>query len=97
MKSPFRPLQLPDPGVLEDHRPLIRSLERRGILRGGISLGALVLLSGCDVNSSTAVGKALNGISTWNDRVQAALFDPNHLAPTYPESMILKPPKFKRG
>lgn len=94
MKSPFRPLQLPDPGVLDDHRPLISSLERRGILRGGISLGALVLLSGCDVTSSTAVGKALNGISAWNDRVQAALFDPNHLAPTYPESMILKPPKF---
>ena len=29
-----------------------------------------------------------------NDRVQQALFDPTHLAPTYPASMVLKPPKF---
>jgi DMSO/TMAO reductase YedYZ molybdopterin-dependent catalytic subunit len=94
MRSPFRPDAPPDPGVLDDHRALIRSLQRRKLLRGGISLGALSLLTGCDVSSSTSVGKALNLISAWNDRVQAALFDPDKLAPTYPASMILRPPKF---
>lgn len=94
MKSPFRPDRVPDPAVLDDHKPLIRSLQRRRILRGGISLGALSMLTGCDVSSSTSVGKALNLVSAWNDRVQAAMFDPNHLAPTYPASMILRPPKF---
>jgi len=34
---------------INDHKPLIRSLERRGLIRGGLSLGALVMLTGCDV------------------------------------------------
>jgi DMSO/TMAO reductase YedYZ molybdopterin-dependent catalytic subunit len=40
------------------------------------------------------VQAALRAISRMNDEVQALLFDPNHLAPTYPSSMILRPPKF---
>ena len=94
MQSPFRPARTPDPTVLDDHRPLIRSLERRGLLRGGVSLGALTMLTGCDVSDSTAVGKALRAISSFNDWVQAAIFDPNGLAPEYPASKVLKPPRF---
>jgi DMSO/TMAO reductase YedYZ molybdopterin-dependent catalytic subunit len=94
MKSPFRPSRLPDPAILDDHRGLIRLIERRGFIRGGISLGMLAMLTGCDVTSEPGVEKALRLVSSWNDRVQAALFDPTHLAPTYPKSMILKPPKF---
>jgi len=94
MKSPFRPTKLPDPRILDDHRPLIRSLERRGLIRGGLSLGALTMLTGCDVDSSASIDKGLRLISAWNDRVQGALFDPTKLAPTYPASMVLKPPKF---
>jgi len=94
MKSPFRPTKLPDSRILDDHRPLIRSLERRGLIRGGLSLGALTMLTGCDVDSSASIDKGLRLISAWNDRVQGALFDPNKLAPTYPASMVLKPPKF---
>ncbi|MFH6787324.1 MULTISPECIES: molybdopterin-dependent oxidoreductase [Methylobacterium] len=94
MRSLFRPSVLPDPGILDDHRPLIRSLERRGFLRGGLSLGALTMLTGCDVSDSTSVGKALRAISAFNDGVQAALFDPNKLAPEYPSSAVLKPPRF---
>ena len=94
MRSPFRPARTPDPAILDDHRPLIRSLERRGLIRGGLSLGALTMLTGCDVSDSTSVGKALRAVSAWNDRVQAAIFDPNHLAPEYPASMVLKPPRF---
>lgn len=81
MRSLFRPPVLPDAWVLDDHRPLIRSLERRVFLRGGLSLGALTMLTGCDVSDSTSVGQALRAISAFNDGVQAALFDPNKLAP----------------
>ncbi|KMO19338.1 MULTISPECIES: molybdopterin-dependent oxidoreductase [Methylobacterium] len=94
MRSPFRPLTVPDPGILDDHRPLLRRIERRGFLRGGLSLGALTMLTGCDVSDSGAVGRALRAVSDLNDGVQAALFDPNKLAPEYPASMVLKPPRF---
>jgi DMSO/TMAO reductase YedYZ molybdopterin-dependent catalytic subunit len=94
MRSPFRPDNVPDAAVRDNHRPLIRSLERRGLIRGGLSLGALVMLTGCDVKRPASVQAALRAISRMNDEVQALLFDPNHLAPTYPSSMILRPPKF---
>ena len=94
MKSLFRPATPPDPALLDNHRPLLRRLERRGLLRGGLSLGALTLLTGCDLESNDAVNNALKLMSEWNDRVQAALFDPDKLAPTYPESMVLKPPRY---
>ena len=94
MKSPFRPAIVPDAAILDDHKPLIRTLERRGLIRGGLSLGALAMLTGCDVKRPASVESALLAISGLNDDVQALLFDPNKLAPTYPASMILRPPKF---
>ena len=94
MKSLFRPDDVPAPSMLDDHRPLIRSLERRGLIRGSLSLGTLIMLTGCDVNRPESVEAGLLAISRLNDRVQALLFDPNKLAPTYPASMVLKPPKF---
>ena len=94
IRSLFRPKTPPSHAVLDDHRTLIRSLERRGLIRGGLSLGALTMLTGCDVSDASSVGKALRAISAFNDRVQAAIFDPNHLAPEYPASMVLKPPRF---
>jgi len=94
MRSPFRPDLPPAAAVLDEHKPLIRSLERRGLIRGGLSLGALVMLTGCDVKRPEVVESALLAISRFNDGVQALLFDPNKLAPTYPASMILRPPKF---
>ncbi len=94
MKSLFRPTGAPDPAILDNHKPLIRGLQRRGLLRGGLSLGALIMLTGCDVSSDVSVQTALRAVSRFNDRVQALLFDPNKLAPTYPASMVLKPPRF---
>jgi DMSO/TMAO reductase YedYZ molybdopterin-dependent catalytic subunit len=94
MKSLFRPATVPDPGLLEAQRPLVRSLERRGLLRGTLSLGALTLLTGCDFSTPDSVETALRKVSVFNDWVQARIFDPNKLAPTYPESMVLKPPEF---
>ena len=94
MKSPFRPNVVPDKSILDDHRSLLRSFERRGLIRGGLCLGALVALTGCDVNRPQSLEAALLAISRLNDSVQAWLFNPNKLAPTYPASMILRPPKF---
>jgi len=82
MRSPFRPAQVPDPGLLDNHRPLIRSLQRPGRLRGGLSLGALTMLTGCDVSDDSSIESALRAVSSFNDRVQGLLFDPNKLAPT---------------
>ena len=75
MKSLFRPDKLPDPGILGNHGPRIRSLQRRGLLRGSLSLGALTMLTGCDISDDTAIDHALRAISAFNDKVQAALFD----------------------
>ena len=94
MKSLFRPDTVPDQTLLDDHRPLIRSLERRGLIRGTLSLGALTLLTGCDFETPASVETALRKVSDFNDRVQALIFNPNKLAPTYPASMVLRPPRF---
>jgi DMSO/TMAO reductase YedYZ molybdopterin-dependent catalytic subunit len=82
------------PALLDEHRPLLTDLRRRGLLRGTVSLGALGMLAGCGPSDVPAVRSALGAISRFNDRVQAWMFDPTRLAPTYPASMILKPPRF---
>ena len=94
MRSPFRPDRVPDPAILREHKPLLETIQRRGILKGSLSLGALAMLTGCSPEDAPAINAALRAISGFNDRVQALLFDPNKLAPTYPESMVLKPPRF---
>ena len=58
-----------------------RRIERRLFLRQGLSVGALTLLTGCDVTDTSAVQSLLNGISHWNDRAQTALFNPHRLMP----------------
>jgi DMSO/TMAO reductase YedYZ molybdopterin-dependent catalytic subunit len=72
-------------------RKQIQLLERRLFLKRTLSLGALALLTGCDVTDVDAVQKTLWAMSKWNDRVQGWLFSPNRLAPIYPESAITKP------
>src|SRR5208282_1376134 len=60
------------------------------MMRRNLSLGALTLLTGCDVSDDDAVQRALAWVSRWNDRVQAALFSPGRLAPTFPESAAVQ-------
>ena len=69
----------------------VRPIERRLFLKQSLSLGALTLLTGCDVTNDRTVQMVLHAMSRWNDRVQAALFRPGTLAPTYPESAITQP------
>ncbi|GKT20928.1 molybdopterin-dependent oxidoreductase [Acidovorax sp. SUPP3334] len=64
---------------------------RRNFLRGGLTLGGLSLLTGCSISDNEDVEAVLHRISRLNDQAQGWLFDPNRLAPTYPESMITRP------
>ena len=66
------------------------TLDRRRLLRGGMSLGALTLLTGCDLSDSDTVQNLLAKFSAWNDRVQAALFSGTRLAPEFPAAMAVK-------
>src|SRR5690349_22332825 len=65
-------------------------IARRKFLQRSFSLGALTLLTGCDLSDNDAVQTVLARFSEWNDRVQAALFSTRRLAPTFPESMAVK-------
>ena len=80
----------PDRKLVAPSREIV-SLERRLFLNKGLSLGALTMLTGCDVTDADSVQKVLWSMSRWNDAVQAAIFDPDKLAPTYPESAITQP------
>jgi DMSO/TMAO reductase YedYZ molybdopterin-dependent catalytic subunit len=77
--------------LLKDAGRLLAVPTRRQFLRSGVTLGGLAMLTGCNVTDSKTAESLLMRISRFNDRVQAWLFDPNRLAPTYPESMITRP------
>jgi DMSO/TMAO reductase YedYZ molybdopterin-dependent catalytic subunit len=89
-------IRKPIPGVdkqllIRDAAKLLPDPTRRLFLRGAGSLGALTFLTGCDILDGAGAEGVLRKISTFNDGAQALLFNPNKLAPTYPESMITRP------
>src|SRR4051812_6384594 len=65
-------------------------LERRRLFGSSLSLGALTLLTGCDISDHDRVQRALAMMSRFNDRVQAAIFGANRLAPTFAEAEAVK-------
>jgi DMSO/TMAO reductase YedYZ molybdopterin-dependent catalytic subunit len=77
--------------LIKDAAKLLPEPSRRLFLRGSASLGALAMLTGCDIVDSDSSEKALRVISRFNDRVQALLFSETTLAPEYPESAITRP------
>jgi len=81
-----------DAGLLiKDAAKLLPDRSRRMFLRNTASLGALALLTGCDIVDGPTSERALRIVSHFNDWVQARLFNPRRLADTYPESAITRP------
>jgi DMSO/TMAO reductase YedYZ molybdopterin-dependent catalytic subunit len=70
-------------------KPVIAGIERRLFLRQTFSLGALTLLTGCDITNNDQVQSVLKLMSRWNDRAQAFLFSDQRLAPTFAESDVV--------
>ena len=94
IRSAMRPEKAIDQSPLLENRHLITEIERRKFLSGAVSLGALTMLTGCDISNGPSVQSALKAMSSWNDRVQAWLFDPNKLAPTFSLAEVVDPPRF---
>jgi DMSO/TMAO reductase YedYZ molybdopterin-dependent catalytic subunit len=89
-------IRKPVPGVdprllIKDAANIMPDPVRRRFLRGAASLGALTFLTGCDIVDGLSAERLLQKISEFNDGAQALLFNPNTLAPTYPESAITRP------
>lgn len=77
--------------ILNDAIRNVREPSRRAFLQRSLTLGGLSLLTGCSITDNSSVEAALMKVSQFNDKVQGLLFDPNQLAPTYPDSMITRP------
>ncbi len=77
--------------LIKEAGRLLPDPARRQFLRGAASLAALTLLTGCDIIDGDDAENTLRYVSRFNDRVQAALFNPNKLAPTYTEAEITRP------
>ena len=89
-------IRKPVPGVdpkdlIKDAARLMPDPARRAFLRGAVGLGALTMLTGCDIVDEDSAEGALRYVSRFNDRVQAFLFNPNKLAPIYTEADITRP------
>jgi DMSO/TMAO reductase YedYZ molybdopterin-dependent catalytic subunit len=77
--------------LLAPSRSLV-NIERRLFMKKSLSLGALTLLTGCDLTGDeSAVDRILHAMSSWNDGVQHAIFDTDKLAPVYTEADITDP------
>src|SRR3954463_15480556 len=77
--------------LVRDAAKTMPDLSRRRFISGGASLGALTLLTGCDVSDSFSAEEMLKQVSKFNDGVQAWMVKPDAMAPTFPESAITKP------
>ena len=51
------------------HRRGLDRISRRLFLRGTLSIGALSLLTGCNLEDDDMVDRALSAMSRWNDKV----------------------------
>ena len=85
------PLRRDGAELLGEALSAVRDPARRAFLGRTLTLGGLSMLTGCSLADDAGAESALARISRLNDRAQGWLFDPNRLAPTYPESMITRP------
>ena len=90
--KPRKPLSLPGidgPAVLREALRLERADAPAAPFARGLTLGGLAMLSGCSLSDESAEKRWAS--SRAGTTAQAWLFDPDKLAPTYPESMITRP------
>src|SRR5437667_11907170 len=80
--------------LVRDASKLMPDPARRRFIAGGASLGALTLLTGCDLTDSFSAEEMLKQVSKFNHAVQADIFNPDALAPPFRESAITKPCPF---
>jgi DMSO/TMAO reductase YedYZ molybdopterin-dependent catalytic subunit len=80
--------------TMDEIRPELVRINRRGLVSRGLSLGSLALLTGCDLSTHSGVDAALWAMMHFDDRVQAGLFSPTRLAKTYPVSAVTRPFRF---
>jgi DMSO/TMAO reductase YedYZ molybdopterin-dependent catalytic subunit len=86
-----RPIRIDGDALLKEAMGRLDRPSRRLFLKRTLSVGGLSLLTGCTIVDEDSAERALMQVSRMNDRVQAWLFDPERLAPTYPDSMITRP------
>jgi DMSO/TMAO reductase YedYZ molybdopterin-dependent catalytic subunit len=90
-KKPPQRIAVDGDAVVKEALRRIEQPSRRLFLRRSLTLGGLSLLTGCTIVDEDSAERALMAVSRFNDKVQGWLFDPQQLAPTYPESMITRP------
>ncbi|WP_297369808.1 molybdopterin-dependent oxidoreductase [Acidocella sp.] len=72
-------------------------IRRRTLLYRAMALGLISPLTACDFDDPMhpdLADKFLSAMSRWNDMVQAALFNPHTLAPSFRPDQITRPPRF---
>ncbi|MFM0415906.1 molybdopterin-dependent oxidoreductase [Paraburkholderia aromaticivorans] len=91
MSDAKRPAPLDHASILIDVRRELAMPSRRLFTQRALTLGGLSLLTGCSLTDDASVNRFLMSVSRFNDRVQAWLFDPRRLAPTYTETQLTRP------
>ena len=91
ISKPARLASVDGDAVVKEALRRIDRPSRRLFLQRSLTLGGLSLLTGCAIVDEDSAERALMSVSRFNDKVQAWLFDPTRLAPTYPEAMITRP------
>ena len=86
-----RPMAIDRESLVIDVRRELDAPARRLFGKRILTLGGLAMLTGCSLTDEVSVETFLSRVSRMNDGVQAWLFDPNRLAPTYTESDITRP------
>src|ERR1700712_3433690 len=91
MSDARRPKQLDRASIEIDARRELAMPLRRLFTQRALTLGGLSLLTGCSLTDDASVNRFLMSVSRFNDRVQAWLFDPKRLAPTYAQAQLTRP------
>jgi DMSO/TMAO reductase YedYZ molybdopterin-dependent catalytic subunit len=89
--KPPRRLAVDRQSLIIDVRRELDAPARRLFGKRILTLGGLAMLTGCSLRDEASVETFLGRISRMNDKVQAWLFDPNRLAPTYTAVQITRP------